>query len=347
MIPPMRMALNIGYSGSSVADPTPLVREAERLGYHSVWAAEAYGSDVVTMLSWLAARTERINVGAGIMQMPARTPAMTAMTAATLSELSGGRFLLGLGLSGPQVAEGWHGEAYGKPLGKTREYVAIVRRALARDEPVVHDGAHFQVPYEGDDATGLGKPLRLIVHPTHDIPVYLAAIGPRNVALAAEIGDGWLPAFYSPARAGDVWDSHLAAGFAASGEDGKAGRFDVAVQAPVAITDDPDRARAAVKPMLALYVGGMGARGRNFYFDLACRYGYAAHARRVQDLYLAGDRADAVAAVPDALVDEVSLIGDAARVRDRLDAYREAGVTTLLASGTDLATLRALAELAL
>ena len=343
----MRLGLNIGYSGSSVVDPTPLVLEAERLGYHSVWAAEAYGSDVVTVLSWIAARTESIDVGAAIMQMPARTPAMTAMTAATLSELSGGRFLLGLGLSGPQVVEGWHGEAYGKPLGKTREYVSIVRAALARDEPVTHEGEHYQVPYAGANATGLGKPLRLIVHPRHAIPLYLASIGPRNVALTAEIADGWLPAFYSPLRAAEVWGEHLTAGFARSGDPGKAERFDTAVALPVAITDEPERARAAVKPMLALYVGGMGARGRNFYFDLSCRYGYEAAAKRIQELYLAGNKAEAAAAVPDDLVDETSLIGSESEVADRLEVWRASGVTTLVAMTADVGTLRSLAALVL
>ncbi len=300
----MRLGLNVGYSGATIVDHLPLVLEAERLGYQSVWAAEAYGSDVVTPLAWYAARTESIDIGSAIMQMPARTPAMTAMTAATLSELSGGRFRLGLGLSGPQVVEGWHGEAYGKPL-------------------------------------------RLIVHPKHDIPLYLASIGPRNVALTAEIADGWLPAFYSPLRAAEVWGEHLAAGFVRSGEDGKADRFDVAVAAPAAITDDSRQARAAIKPTLALYVGGMGARGRNFYFDLACRYGYEAAAERIQQLYLEGNKAEAVAAVPDELVDETSLIGSEAEVEDRLAAWREAGVTTFVAMTSDVSTLRTLAELVL
>ncbi len=341
----MRLGLNVGYAGAVIADHTALVQEAERLGYHSVWAAEAYGSDVVTPLAWYAARTDRIAVGAGIMQMPARTPAMTAMTALTLSELSGGRFLLGLGVSGPQVVEGWHGRPYGKPLGLTREYVSIVRAALARESRLTHDGDHFQIPYRGGDATGLGKPLRLITHPTHEVPIYLAAIGPKNVALTAEIADGWLPAFYSPTHAGEVWEEHLAAGFARSGEDGKADRFDVAVAAPVAITDRPEQARWVVKPALALYIGGMGARGRNFYHDLACRYGFAEAADRIQELYLAGEKAEAMAAVPDELVDATSLIGPRRHVAERLEAYRAAGVTTLIAMTEDPGTLRELAEL--
>ncbi len=342
----MRLGLNVGYAGSEIRDHTELVQEAERLGYHSVWAAEAYGSDVVTPLAWYAARTERISVGAGIMQMAARTPAMTAMTALTLSELSGGRFILGLGVSGPQVVEGWHGRPYGKPLGLTREYVAIVRQALAREKPLTHDGHHYQIPYTGEGATGLGKPLRLITHPRHGVPIYLAAIGPRNVALAAEIADGWLPAFYSPEHAAAVWAEPLAEGFARAGDPGKAERFDVAVAAPVAITEVPEQARWAVKPALALYVGGMGAAGRNFYFDLACRYGFEEAATEIQRLYLDGRRRDAIAAVPDALVDATSLIGPKPRVRERLEAFREAGVTTLVAMTDHPETLRGLAELA-
>ncbi len=342
----MRLGLNVGYAGAKIEDHTALVQAAERLGYHSVWAAEAYGSDVVTPLAWYAARTERIAVGAGIMQMPARTPAMTAMTALTLSELSGGRFLLGLGVSGPQVVEGWHGRPYGKPLGVTREYVAILRKAFARDAPLTHAGDHYRIPYDGEGATGMGKPLRLISHPSHDIPIYLAAIGPKNVALTAEIADGWLPAFYSPEHAPEVWAGPLAEGFGRAGDPGKAGRFDVAVAAPVVVTEAPEQARWAVKPPLALYVGGMGARGRNFYFDLACRYGFEQAATEIQRLYLEGRRRDAIAAVPDGLVDATSLIGPPGRVRERLAAYEEAGVTTLVAMTDHVETLRALAELA-
>lgn len=341
----MRLGLNLGYWGGRVEDQGELVSEAERLGYHSVWAAEAYGSDAVTVLSWHAARTASINVGSAILQMPARSPAMTAMTAATLSGLSGGRFLLGLGVSGPQVAEGWHGVPYGAPLARTREYVSIVRRALAR-EPLEHAGTYYRLPYDGPDATGLGKALRLTVRPAHDIPIYLAAIGPKNVALTAEIAEGWLPVFYSPRRAAEVYGPHLEAGFAAAGDPTKRQGFDVAPSVPAVLTDDPHQARWGVKPTLALYVGGMGARGRNFYFDLACRYGYERQARRIQDLYLDGKRMEAIAAVPDELVDEVSLIGPRAVLADRLAEWRESGVTTLVAMARDVATLRVLAELA-
>ena len=219
----MRLGLNIGYWGSALGTNTSLIDEVESLGFDSVWAAEAYGSDVATVLAWIGARTSKIKLGSAIFQMPARTPAMTAMTAATLDMLSGGRMLLGLGLSGPQVVEGWHGRPYGKPLGKSREYVSIVRKILAREEPVTHDGAHYQIPYRGDDATGLGKPLKLITHPLRaDIPIYLASIGPKNVQLTAEIADGWLPVFYSPARAAEVWGSDLAQGFERAGTTDKA-----------------------------------------------------------------------------------------------------------------------------
>jgi len=339
----MRLGLTVGYAGAKVDPRLDLVQEADRLGYHSVWVAEVYGSDAVTVLSWYGALTDQIHLGAGILQMAARTPAMTAMTAVTLSELSGGRFLLGLGASGPQVVEGWHGVAYGKPLGVTREYVAIVRAAMAR-ERVEHRGDHYRIPYDGPDASGLGKPLRLTVHPTHDVPVYLAAIGPKNVALTAEIADGWLPFWYSPYRAGEVFADALAEGFAASGDPAKAERFDIVPTVPAILTDDPEQAVWGVKPLLALYVGGMGARGKNFYFDLVCRYGYEEQATRIQDLYLAGEKEAAVAAVPDDLVHEVALIGSAAALRDKLDVWKESGVTTVSVVAQDVATLRALAE---
>jgi F420-dependent oxidoreductase-like protein len=343
----MKLAIMIGYWGGGKGTDLGLIHEAERLGYDSVWAAEAWGSDAVTVLSWIAARTETIKVGAGIMQMPARTPAMTAMTAVTLNELSGGRFLLGLGLSGPQVVEGWHGVAYGKPLGKTREYVSIVRKAIAREEPLIHHGAHYQIPYEGPDATGLGKPLKLMTHPTHPVAIYLAAIGPKNVTLTGEIADGWLPIFYSPERAGDIYGPLLAAGFAASGEADKAARFDTIASVQAIVTDDIESARNQVKPMLALYIGGMGAKGRNFYNDLARRYGYAEAAAEIQDLYLSGKKLEAVAAVPDSLVDEVSLIGTKEMIRDRLEVWKESQATTLALMPTDSTTLRTVAELAL
>lgn len=343
----LRLGLNVGYWGAGLTD-TALIEEADRLGYHSVWAAEAYGSDVVSVLAWFGARTTHLKLGSGIMQMPARTPAMTAMTAATLDELSGGRFLLGLGLSGPQVVEGWHGVPYGKPLGKTREYVSIVRSVLRREAPLVHQGDHYQIPYDGEDATGLGKALKLILHPRNpDLPIYLASIGPRNVQLTAEIADGWLPVFYSPEKSAEIFADRLAAGFARSDDPDKPAHFDIAPSVSAVITDDLDMGRNMVKPFIALYVGGMGARGRNFYFDLACRYGYEEAATEIQDLYLAGEKEAAIHRVPDALVDETNLIGPRAAIRDRLDAWRESGVSTLLVSTLDISTLRSLAELVL
>ncbi len=343
----MRLGLNVGYAGARVDARLELVQEADRLGYDSVWAAEAYGSDAATVLAWYGASTERIRLGAGIFQMPARTPAMTAMTAVTLSELSGGRFLLGLGLSGPQVVEGWHGVPYGKPLGKTREYVEILRAIFAREDRLTHAGDHYRIPYDGDDATGLGRPLKLTVHPTHEIPIYLASIGPKNVALTAEIADGWLPIWYSPYRAREVFGQHLDSGFAASGEPGKAARFDVAPSVPAVVTDDVDQARWGIRPVLALYVGGMGAKGRNFYFDLACRYGYEEAAIRIQEFYLDGKKEEAIAAVPDAMVDDVALLGPRERIRDALEAWQESGVTTLIVTAQEVRTLRTMAELVL
>ncbi len=341
----MRLGLNLGYSGPIFSLNLPLVQEAERLGFHSVWVAEAYGSDAVTPLAWVAARTERIRVGTAIMQMPARAPAMTAMTATTLDQLSGGRFLLGLGVSGPQVVEGWHGVPFGKPLVRAREYVTIVRAIWAREKPLEFKGEHYQIPYSGPGATGLGKPLKSILHGRPDIPVYLAAIGPKNVALAAEIADGWLAVFFSPDRIG-VFREALEAGAARAGGKSLAS-FDIAPTVAVIIGDDVAACRNQIKPRLALYIGGMGARGKNFYNDLACRYGYEAEAARIQELYLAGRKEEAVAAVPDRLVDEISLCGPRERIRERLEAWKAAGVTTLICATGRLDAVRTMAELVL
>jgi F420-dependent oxidoreductase-like protein len=336
----MKLAAHLSYSGARVAIDMERVLEAERLGFDSIWTAEAYGSDAVVPAAWIAARTSRIHVGTAIMQIPARTPAMAAMTAMTLDALSGGRFRMGLGVSGPQVVEGWHGQPFGKPIAKTREYVEIVRAILRREEPVAYRGEYYQLPYAGPDATGLGRPLKSIVHGRASLPIYLAAIGPRNVALAAEIADGWIPVFFSPQRM-KMFREWLDEGFRVSGP--KPG-FDIMPSAAVVLGSDVDACRAAVKPRLALYVGGMGARDRNFYNELARRYGYDDAARRIQDLYLAGRKAEAEAAVPDALVDEVALCGPRERIRDRLGAWRDAGVTTLMVAG-DADAMRTVAEL--
>jgi F420-dependent oxidoreductase-like protein len=342
----MRLGLALGYTGARVHVDVQAVQDAERLGYHSVWTAEAYGSDAVVPLAWIGALTYRIRLGTAILQMAARTPAMTAMTAMTLDALSGGRALLGLGVSGPQVVEGWHGQPFGKPLARTREYVSIVRQILARERPLEHSGEHYQIPYRGPDATGLGKPLRSIVHGRADLPIYLAAIGPKNVALAAEVADGWLPVFFSPGRMGSFRQA-LGEGFARSGAPERRERFDIAPMVPVVVGRDVDACRAQVKPRVALYVGGMGARGRNFYFDLACRYGYEAEASRIHELYLGGRRPEAEAAVPDALVDEVALCGPAERIRDRVALWREAGVTTLICGTAQTEAIRLMAQLVL
>jgi F420-dependent oxidoreductase-like protein len=339
----LQLALNLNYSGASVALDMDKVLEAERLGYTSVWTAEAYGSDAVTPAAWIAARTTRLHVGTGIMQIPARTPAMTAMTAMTLDALSGGRFRLGLGVSGPQVVEGWHGQPFGKPLAKTREYVHIVRTILRREKPLEFGGEYYRIPYAGPDATGLGKPLKSILHGRATLPIYLAAVGPKNVALAAEIADGWIPVFFS-ARRSAMFREWLDDGFKRGGRRREA--FDVMPMVPVVIGADAAACRAVVKPRIALYVGGMGARGQNFYNDIARRYGYEAAAKTIQDLYLGGKKAEAEAAVPDELVDEVALCGPRERVRERLAEWKASGVTTIMVAG-DTDAVRTMAELTL
>jgi F420-dependent oxidoreductase-like protein len=334
----MRLGFYMGYAppGTNPYELVQLAQEAERLGYDSAWAAEAWGTDCVSVLAWLGATTTKIRLGTAIMQIPGRTPALTAMTAATLDLLSGGRFLLGLGTSGPQVVEGWHGEPWGKPLLKTREYVEIVRAALRR-ELLEHHGEHYDIPL--GDGTGLGKPLKLMARPLRaDIPIYIAAMRPKAVAQAAEIADGWLPIFWSPENAKGAFGDALA---------GASDGFDVAASVPAILIDDVEVGRDFLKPYYALYIGGMGARGKNFYNELAARYGYEAAAREIQDLYLAGNKRDAAAAVPDAFVDEVALVGTKERIADRFEAWRESGVTTMLVSTQQPEALRALAEIAL
>jgi F420-dependent oxidoreductase-like protein len=336
----VKLGVNVGYAppGTNPAELVPLVQHAEALGYDSVWAAEAWGTDAVSVLAWLAASTSRINVGSAIMQIPGRTPANTAMTAATLDLMSGGRFILGLGTSGPQVVEGWHGEPWGKPLGKTREYVEIVRSALRRDV-VQHQGEHYRIPYDGPGATGLGKPLKLMLRPRRaDIPIYLAAIGPKNVALAAEVCDGWLPIFVDPERFDVAFGPSLA---------GARDDFQIAATVSVLVGDDVDSLRDVLRPHIALYVGGMGAKGRNFYNSLVRRYGWEAEAERIQELYLDGRQREAIAAVPDELVDALALVGPKERIRDRLEAWRETPVTTLVVGSPQPEALQVLAELVL
>lgn len=341
----MRLGLNLGYWGAgNDADNLALAREADACGYAVTWAAEAYGSDAATVLAWVAAQTERIDVGSAIFQIPGRTPANTAMTAATLDTLSGGRFRLGLGVSGPQVSEGWHGVRFDKPLARTREYVAIVRKALAR-ERLSFEGEFFTLPLPD----GPGKALTLTVHPVRDrIPIYLAAVGPRNLELAGEIADGWLAIFFDPDNAAESLD-HIRAGRerAGLGMDG----FDVVPTVPVVIGDDIEACAAPVRAYSALYIGGMGSREKNFYNALAVRMGYADAAQQIQDLYLSKDYAGAAAAVPLEFIQRTSLIGSEETIVERLKAYAAAGVTTLtvaIYSGTldeRLETVRVMPEL--
>jgi F420-dependent oxidoreductase-like protein len=324
----MELGVNLGYFGMGVdSDNVAVAQEADRLGYSVAWAAEAYGSDVPTVLAWVGARTERIGLGAAVMQIPARTPAMTAMTAATLDTLSGGRFRLGLGVSGPQVSEGWHGVPFAAPLARTREYVDVVRMALRR-ETVSYEGQHFTLPLPD----GPGKALKLTIHPPRtDIPIYLAAVGPKNLELAGEIADGWHAIFFSPEHSGDlvasVADGRRRAGKGAA--DNPLEGFDLAPSVPVVIADDVEAAANAIRPYAALYVGGMGSREKNFYNQLACRMGFEEAAAKVQDLYLARQHRDAAAAVPFEFIDATSLIGPRERIRERLQRYADAGVGTL------------------
>jgi F420-dependent oxidoreductase-like protein len=332
------LGLMLGYWGAHPDDATESVLAAERAGFGSVWTAEAYGSDALTPLAWYAARTSRIGLGTGLAQISARTPAATAMAAATLDHLSGGRLVLGLGVSGPQVVEGWYGQPFGHPLARTRDYVEILRRVWRREEPVVHDGPHYPLPYPG--GTGLGKPLRLTLHPRRpSIPVYLGAEGPRNVALAAEVADGWLPVFYHVERGPALYAEPLAA--APPG-------FQVACPVIVVVGDDVAAALETVKWYLAFYLGGMGSATVNFHRDVVTRMGYGENAERVQQLFRDGDREAAMKAVPDDLADGIALAGPMDRIAERLQLWRASPVTQLLVGGVrDELTLRALARLVL
>jgi F420-dependent oxidoreductase-like protein len=345
----VRLGVNIGYwgLGLSAREQLELVLEAERLGYHSVWTAEAYGSDAVSVLAWLAGQTERIRLGTAIMQMPGRSAAMTAMTAATVDQLSGGRMLLGIGSSGPQVAEGWHGQRFARQLDRTRDYVAVVRMALRR-ERVEYHGKTLELPLPD----GPGKALKLTIAPVQErIPIYLAAIGPRNTALAAEIADGWLPFLFSPEHVAE-FRPMLDEGFARAGGGKGLDGFEIAPTVSAMVTDDLATAHDAIRPLVALYVGGMGSREKNFYNRLVASYGFEEAAREVQDLYLGGRKEEAAAAVPGALIDAVSLCGPADVVGERLRVYEQAGVGTLMVSplapgfAERRAQLRRVAELA-
>jgi F420-dependent oxidoreductase-like protein len=339
----MRLGLQLGYWG---AGPPPhaieMVEEADRLGYDSIWTAESYGSDALTPLAWWGSRTKNVRLGTSLCQLSARTPTAMAMAAMTLDHLSRGRFVLGLGVSGPQVVEGWYGQSFDKPLARTREYVDIVRKVLARKGPVTNDGPHYPLPFPG--GTGLGKPLKPIVHPLrNDIPIILGAEGPKNVALAAEIADGWFPIFFSPG-AMKSFEVSMDEGFARPEARRTREDFEVIAFAPTVIGDDLDVAADGFRPYLALYIGGMGAKDMNFHFDVFARMGYEDAARKIQGLYLDGHKDEAAAAVPTSMIEDIALIGPVAKIRDDLEAWRESRATTLLVSG-DVATLRTMAEL--
>jgi F420-dependent oxidoreductase-like protein len=330
-----QLGLSLGGAQLSGARLIETAVSAEELGYHSIWSSEAWGQDAFTPLAFIAAATESIGLGTAIAQIAARTPAATAMTALTLQGLSGGRLQLGLGVSGPQVVEGWHGVPFGKPLAKTREYVEVLRLALGADRRVEYEGDEYQVPFVGEGSTGLGKPLRTTIRAVPPPPILVAAIGPRNVSLAVEVADGVLPYLWSPSRWDQAWGDLLA--------DAKPG-FAIAPTVLVAIDDDIDRAREAVRPRLALHIGGMGARGKNFYHALVTRYGFASEADEIQDRYLSGDRDGASRALTDEMVDDLALVGSSAVVSERLSLWRSGPVTTLIAEPLDQHSLEELAR---
>jgi len=345
----MDLALNLAMTHWD-SGPEPnvgLAQEAERLGFSSVWIEEAYGSDAVSTLAWVGASTSRIDLGSAIWQIPARTPAMAAMTAATIDKLSDGRLRLGLGGSGPQVVEGWHGQPFEKLLGRTREYVEIIRAILAREQPVSYDGSQYRLPYAGDAGLGLGVPLKLILHPVRPrVPIYIGALGPRNIELTAEIADGWLPIFLAPRRFDEVFAEPLARGFAKAGDGRSPGDgFDLAAVVSVVVDDDVDAARRPVKQRIALYIGGMGASKKNFSNQLIRRFGFAEAADEIQRLFLSGRREEAIAAVPDELIDEVALCGPPARIEELLGAWRESPVTTMILDTDQPEAMRTVAGL--
>ncbi len=331
----LKLGYAIGY-WSSGPPPGALeaIREAERLGFDSFWTAEAYGSDCLTPLAWWGSQTERIKLGTSIVQMAARTPAATAMSAITLDHLSGGRFILGLGASGPQVVEGWYGQPYPRPLERTREYVSIVRDIMRRQAPTEFHGRHYDLPYAGDDGMGIGKPLKSTVHPLrNEIPIYLGAEGPKNVSLSAEICDGWLPLFFSPKD--DAWyRERLRIGFEAAGEPDKADRFEVASMLTIIPGDDAEQCADLMRPMVALYAGGMGAKDANFHFDVFDRMGWGGVATKVQELYLQGKKQEAAAAIPLEMVEDVALVGPPQKIRDEMAKWKETCLTTVLLSGS-------------
>ena len=341
----MRLGLMVGYSGAQVAVDINLVKEAESLGYDSVWSAEAWGSDAVTPLAWIAAQTTKIKLGTAIMQLPGRSPANTAMTAMTLDALSGGRFILGLGTSGPQVVEGWHGVPFDKPLTWMREYITIVRAILAREAPLEFSGVRYQIPYRGPGATGLGKPLKSILHGRKDIQIWTGSMAPKGQALSGEMADGVLLTCMHPERF-DVIEANLQEGFARTGGKRSLANFEIAPTVAVIVGKDLDACRAPLKASLALYIGGMGAKEKNFYGEYIRRVGFEADAVKIQSLFLEGKRNEAIAAVPDALVDALNLVGPPERIRDRFQAWKESKVTLMIVGAMQREAVRLIAELA-
>ncbi|GDY31614.1 LLM class F420-dependent oxidoreductase [Gandjariella thermophila] len=341
----MKLGLQLGYWGAAPPENAPaLIAEAERAGFDAVFTAESWGSDAFTPLSWWGASTSRMRLGTSVVQLSARTPTSAAMHALTLDHLSGGRFILGLGVSGPQVVEGWYGQPFAKPLARTREYVSIIRRVLAREEKVESDGPHYPLPYTGPGALGLGRPLRPITHPLRaDLPIWLGAEGPKNVALAAEIADGWLAIYYSP-RLAPMYDQWLDEGFARPGARRSRADFEIAATCHVVVTEDRDAELAALRRVMALYIGGMGAPGMNFHADVFSRMGYAEEVTEIGRLFLAGRRDEAAAAIPERLLDDVAIVGDAEFVRAEVRRWEQAGVTMLLVTAPHRKAVRAIAE---
>ena len=321
----MKLSTNAVSFGPKVKVNMDLLKHAESLGYDSAWTAEAWGNDAVTTATWVAAQTTKLKVGTAIMQMPARSPAMTAMTATTLNQLSEGRFMLGLGPSGPQVVEGWHGVPYGKPLARTKEYIEIIRKIWAREEPLTFQGEHYSIPCTGEGTTNLGKPLKSILHGDPSIPIYTASISPNGLACAAEAADGVIPMMYDPERYSELLQPSFEKGFAKAVGEKSLANFDVMVGVTVIVSDDVEKAMMPVKANIAQYVGGMGARDKNFYNDYAKRMGFVEAAEEIQNLFLSGKKAEAIAAVPNELVDAVHLVGPEGKIRERLQAWKEAG----------------------
>jgi F420-dependent oxidoreductase-like protein len=342
----VKLGMHIGYWGATPPAWAPsAIVEAERLGFDSIWTAESWGSDALTPLAWWGSASTKLRLGTNLVQLSARTPTATAMAALTIDHLSNGRFVLGLGVSGPQVVEGWYGQPFPKPLARTREYVSIIRQVLAREDRVTNQGPHYPLPHPG--GLGLGKPLKPITHPLRaDVPIILGAEGPKNVALAAEIADGWFPLFFS-ARHEHLYADSLHEGFGRAGARRSAADFEVLPTVTVVIDDDVEAAADSLRPVLALYVGGMGARDMNFHFDVFCRLGYEGEAHKIQQLYLEGRKDEAAAAVPTSMVEEIHLIGPKAKIRDELEIWKASMVTTMLIGGGNIDTMRTMAELVL